>query len=109
EVIPAGPLRERVADGLARAQGVVLIGDGDLELPGAVPTLRAKFAPLEEDAAAVRGQRVAAFAGIGMPDKFFATLANLRATLAIARPFPDHHPYKDDELIDLLNAAASAD
>ena len=108
EVIPAGPLRERIEDGLARAQGVILIGDGEVELPSAMPTLRAKFAVLEEDAAAVRGQRVAAFAGIGMPDKFFATLANLRATLALARPFPDHHPYKDDELIELLNGAAAA-
>jgi tetraacyldisaccharide 4'-kinase len=109
EVIPAGPLRERIEDGLSRAQGVILIGDGDLDLPTSAPKLRAKFAALEEDAAAVRGRRVAAFAGIGMPDKFFATLANLRATLAMARPFPDHHPYKDDELIDFLNGAAAAD
>jgi tetraacyldisaccharide 4'-kinase len=109
EVVPAGPLRERVADGLARAQAVVLIGEGDIELPRPLPKLRAKFMPLEEDAAAVRGRKVAAFAGIAMPDKFFATLANLRAVLAIARPFPDHHPYKEDELIDLLNGAAAAD
>jgi tetraacyldisaccharide 4'-kinase len=109
EVIPAGPLRERVEDGLARAQGVILMGDGEVELPIALPVFRAKLVPLEEDASAVRNQRVAAFAGIGMPDKFFATLVNLRATLALARPFPDHHPYKDDELIDLLNGAASAD
>jgi tetraacyldisaccharide 4'-kinase len=108
EVIPAGPLRERVEDGLARAQGVVLMGEGEVALPVALPVFRAKLVPLEEDAAAVRNQRVAAFAGIGMPDKFFATLANLGATLAIARPFPDHHPYKDDELIDLINAAAAA-
>jgi len=108
EVIPAGPLRERVADGLARAQGVILMGDGEIELPVKVPVFRAKLAAEDEDAAAVRNQRVAAFAGIGMPDKFFATLANLGATLAVARAFPDHHPYKDDELIDLLNAAASA-
>ena len=108
EVIPAGPLRERVEDGLARAQGVVLMGEGEVTLPVALPVFRAKLVPLEEDAAAVRNQRVAAFAGIGMPDKFFATLANLGATLAIARPFADHHPYKDDELIDLINAAAAA-
>jgi tetraacyldisaccharide 4'-kinase len=109
EVIPAGPLRERVADGLARAQGVILMGDGEVELPIALPVFRAKFVPIEEDAAAVRGQKVAAFAGIAMPDKFFATLANLGATLALARSFPDHHPYKDDELIELFNRAASAE
>ena len=108
EVIPAGPLRERVEDGLARAQAVILMGEGEIELPVALPVFRAKLVPIEEDAALVRNRRVAAFAGIGMPDKFFATLVNLGATLAMARPYPDHHPYKDDELIELLNGAAAA-
>jgi tetraacyldisaccharide 4'-kinase len=107
-VIPAGPLRERVEDGLARAQGVIIMGEGEIELPVPLPVFRAKLVPVDEDAAFVRNQRVAAFAGIGMPDKFFATLVNLGASLAIARAFPDHHPYKDDELIELLNAAAAA-
>ena len=108
EVIPAGPLRERVEDGLARAHGIVLIGEGEVELPTTLPVFRAKFVAVEDDEALVRNQRVAAFAGIGMPDKFFATLVNLGATLALARPFPDHHPYSDDELIELLNGAAAA-
>ncbi len=108
EVIPAGPLRERVEDGLARAQGIVLIGEGEVDLPTALPVFRAKFVAVEQDEALVRNQRVAAFAGIGMPDKFFATLVNLGATLALARPFPDHHPYSDAELSELLNGAAAA-
>src|SRR5204862_7032265 len=42
--------------------------------------------------------RVVAFAGIGRPGKFFASLRGAGAELVAARPFPDHHPFRDSEL-----------
>ena len=57
-------------------------------------------ARLQPDAgfiAAHRGRRVLAFAGIGDPQKFFATLAEAGIAVAAARSFPDHHRYTCDE------------
>lgn len=70
--IPAGPLREPVAQGLARADAVVLVGEGAPDLQGfRGPVLRAH---LEADGSAFADKPVFAFAGIGRPEKFAASL-----------------------------------
>jgi tetraacyldisaccharide 4'-kinase len=46
----------------------------------------------------VVGARVAAFAGIGNPAAFRATIETLGATLVGFRPFPDHHAYTPIDL-----------
>ncbi|MEO5336113.1 MAG: tetraacyldisaccharide 4'-kinase [Magnetospirillum sp. WYHS-4] len=97
-VFPAGPLREPVAQGLARAQAVVLVGENRHGLDfGNLPVLRACVTPGPE-AAGLRGRELVAFAGLGRPEKFFATLRGLGCRLAEARPFPDHHPYTEADL-----------
>jgi len=105
-VMPAGPLREPVAPGLARADAIVLTGDAPAppEL-GAVshPILRAALEPV--NAARFAGARVAAFAGIGRPDKFFATLRRLGANLIATQSLADHHPYRPDEITRLREMA----
>ncbi|HYM29927.1 MAG TPA: tetraacyldisaccharide 4'-kinase [Candidatus Cybelea sp.] len=111
-VIPAGPLREPAADGLARADGVVLIGDGPPEdglLPARrdLPILRARLAA-GANGSSLAGRRVLAFAGIGQPEKFFRTLKELGCTLALAHGFPDHHVYAPDEIMRLVEAAQGA-
>ncbi|HTZ35428.1 MAG TPA: tetraacyldisaccharide 4'-kinase, partial [Stellaceae bacterium] len=106
-LLPAGPLREPLAAGLARADAVVLIGDG-AATPHPLglidrPVLRAALAPL--DAAPLVGPPLVAFAGIGRPAKFFATLDRLGAAVAVARGFPDHHVYRPGELAALRETA----
>ena len=77
-VMPAGPLREAVAPALARATAVVIIGACERRIDlGRLPILTAQLAPIEAES--LKGQRVVAFAGIGRPAKFFATLAALGA------------------------------
>ncbi|MGN6517195.1 MAG: tetraacyldisaccharide 4'-kinase [Rhizomicrobium sp.] len=91
-IIPAGPLRENIALGLARANAVVLVGDGTPDLCGFKgPVLRARIAPV--DAAGIGRQRVVAFAGIGRPEKFFETLRALGAEIVEERAYEDHHAY----------------
>ncbi len=105
-MIPAGPLREPVAQGLARADAVIVMGDGAPDLQGfSRPVLRAY---LRAQSDAFRGQKVFAFAGIGRPEKFIASLKESSAQITGTRFFPDHHPYRADEIATLREAAGDA-
>ena len=98
-MIPAGPLREPVRHGLSRADAVVLVGDGAPDLQGfSGPVLRAR---LEADTASIRAKSVFAFAGIGRPEKFIASLEQGGAEVTGSCFFADHHPYTDDEILQL--------
>lgn len=106
--IPAGPLRERVEDGLARADAVIVAGDGNaFSTDRAMPVLRAHLEPDAASAEALTGRAVFAFAGIGRPEKFFISLERLGARIAGRRVFPDHHAYTAAE-IGALRAEAAA-
>jgi len=109
-VMPAGPCRERIAAGLARADAVVLVGEdtvGVTRCLGDLPILRARLVPGPE-AAQLAGRKVIGFAGIGRPDKFFATLREVGAIINETVAFPDHHPYGKAEIEELIAAAQAA-
>jgi tetraacyldisaccharide 4'-kinase len=104
--IPAGPLREPVHQGLARADAVIVMGDGTPELGGfAGPLLRAH---LIAQAKPFAGRQVFAFAGIGRPEKFIASLEATGAHITGRCFFPDHHPYADEEIAQLRAIAGEA-
>lgn len=106
-LVPAGPLRETVRHGLARADGVVLVGAGRPSLPGFDgPVLRAYLHP--RDAERLRGRKLIAFAGIGRPEKFFETLRALGNELVESFPFPDHHAFRPAEVAQLKAEARAA-
>jgi tetraacyldisaccharide 4'-kinase len=108
-VMPAGPLRENLRRGLARADAVVLLAaDGEpcassKAALGAGPVLPAVLASIDGERFA--GRRCLAFAGIGRPEKFFATLRRIGAELVAARGFPDHYTYRESDLAALRRAA----
>lgn len=98
--LPAGPLREKIAEGLRRADFLLSLGPAEAQarfattyaaLPSPPPRLEGALAPLPMGMDWA-GARLFAFAGIGAPEKFFATLrglgADLRGTVALA----DHQP-----------------
>lgn len=98
--IPAGPLREGVAAGLARADLLLSLGDAAAQdafaarwgghLAG-LPHLRGELRPLPTGMPWA-GLRALAFAGIGQPAKFFATLRGLGADVVATVPLDDHQP-----------------
>ncbi len=113
-VLPAGPLREPAARGLARAQGVVLLGETSTDFMRtlteelATTPIQARLTP-RENGSELSGRRVLAFAGIGRPEKFYATLRGLSFEIAETRDFADHHPYTDSEIGTLLERAEALD
>lgn len=111
-VIPAGPLREPISQGLARADAVMLLGDdpGGLEdaLRDVLPVFRGRLQPTRASAG-LRGERAIAFAGIGRPEKFFDTLRSLGVELIGTRSFGDHEQYRGEDLIDLIAKAEQED
>ncbi len=110
-MIPAGPLREPIVKGLERASAVIVIGEDTTgvidRIAGRCPVLRASLKPGAE-AAALKGQPVFAFAGIGRPEKFFGTLRQAGCDVRGTRSFDDHHNFTRTEL-DALKADADRD
>jgi len=115
-LIPAGPLREGVTVGLARAQAVVIIGEDRFNLKDALSDIAKGFAhnPIETFAARLKpdanaltykDKKVFAFAGIGRPKKFFNTVLEIECDLVGAKTFEDHHPYTEKEISSLLETA----
>jgi tetraacyldisaccharide 4'-kinase len=105
-VMPAGPLREPAASALQRASALVMIGTCEKRIAlGPLPILTAQLAPIAAEA--LQGQRVVAFAGIGRPAKFFATLTALGADIVEQKAFADHYRFSDSDL-DTLDALARA-
>ncbi len=114
-VLPAGPLRAPLASQIARADALLVIGDGNkaaalaLEFERAgKPVLNAAIVP-RDDPRWLGVLPVIGFAGIARPEKFFATLMANGARLVARKSFPDHHRFTDKDaaaLIEEENAKA---
>ncbi len=112
-LLPAGPLRESVKEGLSKACAVVVMGTpspGLLEIlqhnAPKIPLLKAWMKPITDlplDA------KIFGFAGIGFPEKFMHTLDQLQGKLVCFEAFPDHHPYTVDDMKKLANKALKHD
>jgi len=109
-VFPAGPLRAPLAAQLARTDALLVVGDGDgaadaiIATPG-LPVFHGRLQPDAAAVASLHGRNVLAFAGIGDPDKFFATAAAAGIAIAARRAFPDHHRFSAEEAAQLIMQA----
>lgn len=100
--IPAGPLREPVRAGMKRADLLLSIGHARAQSKFrqkwgdaiACPHVTGQLEPLQTGMD-WKGMDVLAFAGIGLPEKFFATVSDLGANLLRAEALADHQPLTD--------------
>ncbi len=67
--------------------------------------LQGRVVPDAATIAALQGQRVLAFAGIGRPEKLATTLTEAGIQVAGLRAFPDHHPYAPADIAGLIREA----
>jgi tetraacyldisaccharide 4'-kinase len=111
-IVPAGPLRAPLGMQLERAQAIIVVGpqDGatavlDRARRRGTPILHGRFEPDRNVIAAIGTRRVLAFAGIGDPEKFFATLTGAGIEVAERAGFPDHHRYTAVQAQDLMARA----
>lgn len=111
KLIPAGPLREPIDQGLSRADAAIIVGEDKAgiaaRLPDALPRLTGRIRPAT-DGAKWAGRRVVAFAGIGRPEKFFATLEELGCEIVSSHAFADHHRFTKTEIERIRAAAGDA-
>lgn len=109
-VFPAGPLRAPLATQLKRCDALLVIGDDvkarDVVVQaGALPVFHGRLVPDAAAVAALRASKVLAFAGIGDPDKFFATVEQSGIEIGARRAFADHHRYSAEEAAELVMTA----
>lgn len=108
-VFPAGPMREPLKTGLARADAVILLRPADLTQTDAA-LLRALAGPELLEASLTPAQAapdgpVFGFAGVGKPWKVERGLQAAGCDLADFAPFPDHFAYDEATLRRLADRA----
>ena len=115
-LIPAGPLREDIAIGLSRASAVIIIGEDKLDLKSTLlnfatyplqeplKVITARLKPID-NFQSLSKKKVLAFTGIGRPEKFFNTLAEMDCNIVGIKKFTDHHQYTKKEIARLHKIA----
>ncbi len=110
--MPAGPLRVPLAVQLPFVQAVVLNAGMDRALAQAtardgiwarqnVPLLTARLRPFGA-IEWLKERPVVAYAGIGVPERFFQSLRSAGAILEATVSFPDHHSFSETDAQRLL-------
>jgi len=108
-LMPAGPLRVPLSSGLAKLDLAVFNGADETglasRLPPGVATFKADLHPEKTVVEDLAGTPLLAFAGIGRPKRFFASLEAAGGQIAKKLSFADHHPYSQHDLMQILEDA----
>ncbi len=104
-LLPAGPLRETLEEGLAAADAFVLIGNDQRNVKNFLPPGRPLFTASLKASEALPKARYVAFSGIGYPEKFLSFLRSRNADVVEAVSYPDHHRYSVGDTRALMNKA----
>lgn len=105
KILPAGPLRESLADNLKRTDVAIILNNDRYNIAKqlGVKTLKANIIAQSEHIN--KNESYWAFCGLGRPSKFYESLANEHIKVKTTTNFADHHPYSEKEITDLITAA----
>lgn len=111
-VFPAGPLRAPLGAQIAKSDALLVVGDGDNAedviaqcRSHGLQVFHGRLVPDQAAVASLKGRNVLAFAGIGDPEKFFATALNAGVAVTQHQAFDDHHRYSAEEAAELIMRA----
>ena len=111
-IIPSGPLRENLHRGLARVNIVIIVGDDRFSLEKKIISINKKLIifsaqtiPCQLTIKKIKKNSIIAFAGIGIPEKFFSMLQKNNINLIQTIEFPDHYQYNKNEINNLIKLA----
>lgn len=107
-LLPSGPLREPIKQGMSKAQAVLLVNRDEYDVRRFVPkdipifqaVLRSYYQPHTPT------QKVIGFCGLANPEKFLTTLKSLPVNITEFKRYPDHYHYTPQDvryLVDLAN------
>ena len=113
KVFPAGPLRAPLKAQLDRCLALLVVGEPgasaqvllEASLRDLLPWFIGRLVPDPDAIGRLADRQVLAFAGIGDPDKFYATLRTAGIAVAQTRSFADHHVFTATEAAELIAAA----
>ena len=111
-MLPAGPMREAFSSGVQKLDLILINGADDTmlrsrlksHLPADLPIFDVSITP-DDTQIDLQTNQYIAFAGIGRPERFFQTLNEIGAHSLEQHAFPDHHPFRDSELVSLSKLA----
>ena len=108
-LMPAGPLRVPLSSGLAQLDLAVINGADETGLaariPQKIPQFGARLHPERSIVEEFADTPLLAFAGIGRPKRFFASLEAAGGHVVRTLSFADHHPYSQHDLMQILEDA----
>ncbi len=110
-LLPSGPLREPLSLGLERSDALLMIGEPSaltIASTADKKIFKANIVAQDESRQRLQNQKVVAFAGIGLPEKFRRTLQESGADIEAFHAFADHHSFSDNELALLETEAKSS-
>lgn len=107
KVIPAGPLRQPITDGIERTDAFILIGEDFrnslAKIPAEKPVFRANIKV--RDSIDLPNVPYIAFCGIGFPEKFRDTINELKIDCVGFHAYPDHYSFTMNDMAKLLDEA----
>jgi len=109
-LIPAGPLRDDLRTAMQDAHAVIVLGEDKRKIAARLshthPILTAELQPHNMPEDTENSNQYIAFAGIGLPEKFFTMLTEkMELNVLQEIPFADHHPYSAQDEAKLLTLA----